>query len=108
MNTIVNKGMRGTWQAETFLPFNAEKQLRISTLKNHRGNLVTNLAVVKVIQGNGYQSVEYTPFSDYNVQAEGTQDRCTKANVEAQHSKVLGEIEHYRAEALKHYEEKAK
>jgi len=104
MNTVINKGMRGTWQAETFVPFKGEKQLQVSTFKNHRGNLVTVVKVVTVAKG----LITYTPFSDYNTQADGTQDRCTKANVESQHSKVLVEIEQYREEAEKFYKEQSK
>lgn len=99
MNTRIYRDMRKNGHAATVIPLHDNRELRISTWKNDRGQLVSFASVGKR-EGASYTHALYSDYSKHII-VEKT--RCTEKNVAAQHQRALDMLPTIQAEVQKHY-----
>lgn len=96
--TVIKKGRDG-WAAESKVPMDAGRTLRVSTYKGSRGGLST-FATSVIETDCGFS---FIVFTDYNKEiADDRSVRCTEKTVHAQHASVMARIGHIVAQANAH------
>lgn len=87
--TTVQKGLRGTWEAQDHIELGNDRVLRISTHKVSDGTLVTT-ATVQIRDGN---FLSHRMFQDFSQRMMTADARCTEKNVAAQHAECMKKVD---------------
>jgi len=104
--TFVRKDMRGSWSATSTYEMADNRRLRIATLKNYSGAIVTN-ATVHLLK-DGFET--HLMYRDFHRNVFNSRTRCTAKAVEAQHAEALkgaaklmeDAVDHYKTEETSH------
>ena len=83
--TVVQKSVRGTWEAQDHIELGNDRVLRISTHKVSSGALVTT-ATVQIRDG---QFLSHRMYTDFSQRLTARMLRCTEKNVTLQHADVM-------------------
>ena len=102
MKTRINRGLHGSWQAETWVPLDANAGLRISTRKVAQGALVTSATRMTLNDG----VVSYMMFRDFHKIYLAMNTRVTQNAVKAQHDEALSMLDKIKADCEAFYAEK--
>lgn len=97
--TVVQKSVRGTWEALDHIELGNDRVLRINTHKVSSGELVTR-ATVQVRDGRFLSHRMYTDFSQC---LKTSRDRCTEKNVSAQHAEAVSKLAEIKEAVTAHY-----
>ena len=97
--THVYKNMRGHWTAETLLPFDGNKVLKLYTGKTSDGR-ITSTARVSITEAGGFI---FRMFYDYGKTLISNPTRCTEKAVKEQHAQAMLMQETVLAEIAAHY-----
>lgn len=101
--TKLAKDMRGNWTAYTTFPVEGRKgfDLTVRTVKVFSGSLVTTAEVTARDDKLGFSS--HRVYVDFSKRLAITGDRCTKGNVERQHTQALESLPTLKLEVEAHY-----
>lgn len=97
--TVVQKSVRGTWEAQDHIELVAARVLKIHTHKVSDGTLVTT-ATVHQQDGN---FLSHRMFTDFSQRMMTAQVRCTEKNVAAQHAAAMAKINEVHSAITVHY-----
>ncbi len=97
--TIVQKSIRGSWEAVDELEIGSDRVLKVSTHKVSSGDIVTTATVLK--RDNGFLS--HMMFRDYSKRLLVSAVRCTEKNVTAHHATALMQLGTVRQAIDLHY-----
>ena len=86
--TVVQKSVRGTWEAQDHIELGNDRVLRINTHKTSSGEVVTT-ATVQLRDGMFLSHRMFTDFSQRMMTAE---IRCSEKNVAAQHAECMKKL----------------
>lgn len=102
--TRIYKDARNGWAAETDLPLDNGRVLKILTMKRHNGQISTSAQAVAITE-HGFSFVMYQDFHRHSIAH--SMDRCTEKNVAAQHRGVIDTAQHLVAAANNFYQAEA-
>jgi hypothetical protein len=107
--TAIHKGMRGTWEAVTYIPMHGKREIEIKTHKTD-GGIVTTARVMT--HENGMLVHAYGLISagigtsgqgDYRERMIVANCRCTEKSVREQHADAIMHAQGVVERALAHY-----
>lgn len=103
METITRKGYNG-WESKTEVPLEGKQVLRLTTYRNSEHGILFTRASVGTRDGD---FITYALFSDFSeVVAKEPCARATAKVVEAQHQKVLADLDDLKARIAAYYASK--
>ena len=102
--TRIYKDARNGWTAETDLPLDNSRILKLLTMKRHSGEIATSCQAVEKTE-TGFSFVMYQDFHRHSIAR--SKDRCTEKNVTDQHLGVLDTAQHLVAAANSFYQAEA-
>ena len=102
MKTRINRGLHGSWQAETWIPLDANTGIRLSTRKVAQGALVTSATRMTLNDG----VVSYMMFRDFHKIYLAMNARVTQNAVKAQHDEALSMLDKIKSDCAEFYSSK--
>lgn len=97
--TVVQKSIRGTWEAQDHIELGNDRVLRINTHKVSSGHLVTR-ATVQLRDG---MFLSHRMFTDFSQCMATTNARCTEKNVTLQHAECMRKVDELKEAVTAHY-----
>lgn len=97
--TIVQKSIRGTWEAVDEIELGSGRVLKVSTHKVSSGDIITTATVLK--REGGFLS--HMMFQDFSQRLLVSAVRCTEKNVTAHHATALMQLGTVRQAIDAHY-----
>ena len=83
--TVVQKSIRGTWEAQDHIELGNDRVLRINTHKVSDGSVVTS-ATVQIRDG---MFLSHRMFTDFSQRMMTAAIRCSEKNVTEQHAQCM-------------------
>ena len=97
--TVVQKSIRGTWEAQDHIELGNDRVLRINTHKVSDGSIVTS-ATVQIRDG---MFLSHRMFTDFSQRMMTADVRCSEKNVAAQHAEAMGKLVELKEAVAAHY-----
>ena len=97
--TVVQKSVRGTWEAQDHIELGNDRVLRIITMKNSYKQLATT-ATVQIRDG---MFLSHRMFTDFSHTIKVSWDRCSEKNVAAQHAECMKKLPELKEAVAAHY-----
>ena len=97
--TVVQKSVRGTWEAQDSIELGDDRVLKFHTHKVSDGALVTT-ATVQLRDG---RFLSHRMFTDFSQRLMTAQVRCTEKNVAAQHTEAIAKLAEIKEAVAAHY-----
>ena len=97
--TVVQKSVRGTWEAQDHIELGNDRVLRINTHKVSDGSIVTS-ATVQIRDG---MFLSHRMFTDFSQRMMTAAVRCSEKNVAAQHAEAMGKLAELKEAVAAHY-----
>ena len=97
--TVVQKGVRGTWEAQDHIELGNDRVLRINTHKVSDGSVVTT-ATVQIRDG---MFLSHRMFTDFSQRMMTAAVRCSEKNVAGQHAECMKKLPELKEAVAAHY-----
>ena len=97
--TVVQKSVRGTWEAQDHIELGNDRVLRINTHKVYWGDLETT-ATVQIRDG---MFLSHRMFTDFSQRMMTAAVRCSEKNVAAQHAECMKKLPELKEAVAAHY-----
>ncbi len=97
--TVVQKSIRGTWEAQDHIELDSSHVLAINTHKVSSGSVVTT-ATVQIRDG---MYLTHRMFTDFSQRLMTARVRCTEKNVTVQHAEAMTKLSEIKEAVTAHY-----